>query len=240
MIKIEVCVHCDTIEHTIISAAAACEGGASTIELCHDMANDGLTPSHACIHAARENFTRPGLMVMIRPRPGDFHYSAADLLKMEQQIDMAAECGADGVVYGLLQQEGELALIPLRRLLQRSKKHHLAVTFHRAFDALRQPAPALEQLIDLGVDRILTSGTKWGSGRNALAGLASIGERVERAGDRIDIVVGGGVTPANAAQIVASLSSKRKCFSLHAYSGVQKDGVTNADLVRALCAAANS
>ncbi|MBN1558732.1 copper homeostasis protein CutC, partial [candidate division KSB1 bacterium] len=224
MIKIEVCVQCDSLPDMITSIRAAGAGGAATIELCRDMSVDGLTPERELILAARKNFTLPGLMVMIRPRAGDFCYSASEIAEMGRQIDLAAECGADGVVYGLLQKEGELALKPLRRLLQRSKKHHLAVTFHRAFDALRQPASALATLIDLGVDRILTSGTKWGSGLNALAGLASIGELVERAGDRIDIVAGGGVTPANAAHIVASLTPKRGYFSLHAYSGVQKDG----------------
>jgi copper homeostasis protein len=239
MVKIEACIQCESLPDMIASIRAAGAGGAATIELCREMSVDGLTPGREFILAARKYFDQPGLMVMIRPRAGDFCYRTSEILDMERHIDMAAECGADGVVYGLLGKEGQPALKPLTTLVQRSKKCNLRVTFHRAFDATKNPLQTLEDLIDLGVDRILTSGTPWGRGLGALDGLERIGELFEYAGNRIDIVIGGGVKPANAAQIIASLSAKRGRLSLHAYSGVQRNGLTDATLVRELFNMAN-
>lgn len=239
MIKIEICVQSDSLPDMIAGIRAASAGGADTIELCRDMSADGLTPARASILMARQHFPLPGLMVMIRPRADDFCYSASETAAMGRQIDLAAECGADGVVFGVLRKDGEPAIRPLEKLVHRCKKRNLCVTFHRAFDVARQPLITVDRLLDVGVDRILTSGAPWGSGLGAVDGLEVIGAVIARTRDKIEIVIGGGVSATTAAQIVRALSPVQGHFSLHAYSGVLKNGRTDASLVRALWQAAN-
>ncbi len=232
--KIEACIHCDTLPMMIRSVRAAYDGGASRLELCAAMDVDGLTPSRELIVAAREYFARPGVLVMIRPRAGNFFYTDAEREIMQEQMTMAAECGADGVVFGLLDEKRNIDFTALAKLMRHCQNLKLQTTFHRAFDATPNKFDALENLIDSGVDRVLTSGTTWGDGGGALDGIAPLNELIERAAGRIEIVIGGGVSPQNAAEILRQLSTTNRRVSLHSYSGIRKNGVTETHLVQTL------
>lgn len=234
MIPIEICIECDTLVTLRESVRSAFVGGASRIELCRDMAMDGLTPSREDIEAAREIFIRPGVMAMIRPRAGDFYYTSSEIKKMQQHIDMAASAGADGVVFGALNRNRKVDIKNLGILIDTARSKNLSVTFHRAFDAVSQPLPALHTLIDLGVDRILTSGIPWGHSGTALDGKSRLQEIIAEAADRIEIIIAGGVSPHNAGEIVTQLSKPFGRISLHAYSGVRKKGLTDIGLVQQL------
>jgi copper homeostasis protein len=214
------------------AAKAAYEGGASRIELCSQMKHDGLTPSLNEIKEARQVFPKPGLMVMIRPRTGNFVYNSSELEQMQQQIQHAKNAGADGIVFGAL-QEKNLDYSSTRDLTQLAKSLNLSVTFHRAFDAVENRAEALEELIKLGVDHVLTSGTAWGSKQGALEGLPVIQVLLEQADNRIEIIVGGGINISNIKEIIKRLEGYKN-FSIHAYSGAQENGATTVQAVKML------
>lgn len=234
MIPVEICINADGAQPVAAAVAAAQAGGANTIELCGDMRVDGLTPGRDAIEAARAAFSAPGLMVMIRPRGGDFVYRPDEISRMKGQIARAAEAGADGVVLGLLHgQDGRVDDAALAALMAECRSRSLQVTFHRAFDAAADPHAALETLISLGVDRILTSGSPWGSGAGALAGLPTLQRLVDQAAGRIEIVIGGGVTPANAGTIGAAMPPGAR-IAFHAYSSVLRNGCVSSAAVRAL------
>ena len=249
-IKTEACIGSDGEQPVFEAVSAAYEGGADTIELCSAMHQDGLTPTAGQIGEARRAFRqRPGLMVMIRPRAGDFCYTEPELQLMLTQIKMAAEAGADGVVLGPLHQnDHRIAIEPLSRLLAVSEACDLQVTIHRAFDATPNWPESLDQLIELGVDRVLTSGIAWGQVGSAVDGLPQLKEMVTRGNGRIEFVVGGGVGAQNGAIISHALSlhvqllenDRDHRISLHAYSGIQENGVVTASAVRALVAAGTS
>ncbi|MFO1060397.1 MAG: copper homeostasis protein CutC [Dongiaceae bacterium] len=183
----EICV--DSID----GVRAAREAGAQRVELCANLIEGGTTPSRGMIRRAR---AVPGIAVnvIIRPRGGDFLYDADEFAVMETDVDTAREEGADGVVIGLLQPDGTIDAARSRALIERARP--LSVTFHRAFDMTPEPFAALETLIGLGVDRVLTTGQEV----SALEGLPLIVELVRRAGDRI-IVMPGGITARNADRI---------------------------------------
>lgn len=186
------------------AARAAYVGGAARIELCADMAHAGLTPPASHMRAARQAFARPGLLVMIRPRAGDFCYSAREIEWMLRQIELARMAGADGVVLGVLRaSDGRVAQRLLRRLRQAASE--LSVTFHRAFEATPDTAEALEVLIDSGVDRVLTSGLRWGQVGTALEGSARLARLIRQAGQRIEVVVGGGLASAHVPALLRRL-----------------------------------
>ncbi|MDP6698412.1 MAG: copper homeostasis protein CutC, partial [Candidatus Latescibacteria bacterium] len=168
----------------------------------------------------------------IRTRPGDFSFAAAEVRAMEGQIRRAAEAGVDGVVIGALGADGALDRAALAGLVAAAKGRDLETTLHRAFDATPDPVAALETLVELGVDRVLSSGTPWKSDGGAPEGLESLRETVEQAAGRIEVVVGGGVEPQNADVFATALPGDR--WSLHAYSGVRMDGRVRAERVRAL------
>jgi copper homeostasis protein len=186
---IEVCV--DSVE----SAIAAEQGGADRVELCDNLLEGGTTPSAGAIAIARERLGIK-LHVIIRPRGGDFCYSDIEFAVMQHDIALARRLGADGVVIGILTSEGEIDIERTRALIELARP--LSVTFHRAFDMARDPYRALEDLVGLGVDRILTSGQE----PSVLEGLDLIAELVQRAGDRVVIMPGGG-TERNIAKVVA-------------------------------------
>ena len=208
------------------------------------MHHQGLTPTVEQIKEARGGFQeRPGLMVMIRPRAGDFYYTESELQLMCEQIKMAAEAGADGVVLGVLRQtDGRVATQALQQLMTVSQACHLQTTFHRAFDAAPDQLEALDLLIEAGVDRVLTSGVAWGSAGTAVEGLPMLRKLVGQADGRIEIVVGGGVNRQNGAIILRTLAAKPEALptSLHAYSGIQEKGRLTASAVRAFVAVALS
>jgi copper homeostasis protein len=236
MIKIEACINSDTIDNVQNSVKVAYLGGASRVELCSSMQFDGLTPSKEHIIEARKAFgNRKGLMVMIRPRKGDFSYSKPEILEMHRQIQMAAEAGADGVVFGVLNKnDNRLNKNVFQELLQTSNANNLHVTFHRAFDATPNPLETLDQLLELGVHRILTCGVPWGRKGNALDGIGKLNQYIYQVNGKIEIVIGGGVNPSNVKEILSNLTIIKGSVSVHAYSGVQENGITTARVVKAL------
>jgi copper homeostasis protein len=235
-IAVEICVDASDEAAVRQAAAAARAGGAATIELCAAMHLDGLTPSHACLAAARQALgDLPGLMAMIRPRAGDFCYSAAELALMLAQIELAAQAGADGVVFGLLRASDQrIDLAASQRLLAAARGHRLKTTMHRAFDATPDPDDTLDALLDLGFDRVLTSGLPWGAQGTALDGAQRLASTIQRAQGRLEIVLAGGINPANAGPLLARLPLHAGRVSIHAYSGAQIGGQTTTEAVRAL------
>jgi len=189
--RVEICV--DSVD----GAVAAQEGGADRVELCDNLFEGGTTPSGGCIKVARQKL-RIGLQVMIRPRGGDFHYSAREVEVMREDIRMAKELHADGVVFGCLTPEGDIDRNLTSELLKLARP--LNVTFHRAFDMCRDPKRALEELIALGVDRVLTSGQE----ATCLEGLELLTTLQQQAAGRIIVMPGGGITPRNVNKIVVA------------------------------------
>lgn len=185
---IEACVE------SVESAIAAEQGGAERVELCAALLEGGLTPSAGAIAQARRRLSI-ALHVIIRPRGGDFLYSDIEHQVMLADIDRAKETGADGVVIGALTADGDIDTGRTAELIDRARP--LSVTFHRAFDMARDPLASLDRLIELGVDRLLTSGQE----ESALAGLDLIGQLVTRAAGRIIIMPGAGIHEGNIAKI---------------------------------------
>jgi copper homeostasis protein len=188
--RVEICV--DSVE----GAQAAERGGADRVELCDNLMEGGTTPSAGCIKLARARL-RIGLQVIIRPRGGDFLYSETELEVMAEDIRSAKALGADGVVLGCLTARGDIDVARTQALLEQARP--LNVTFHRAFDMCRDPERALEELIGLGVDRVLTSGQE----ASCLEGLELIARLHRQAAGRIILLPGGGITPRNVQRIVA-------------------------------------
>lgn len=238
-ITLEMCI--DSVE----SAIAAQQGGADRVELCDNLMEGGTTPSAGTIALARRHIDI-GLNVIIRPRGGDFCYSDVEFDVMKYDIETARQLGANGVVIGLLTPDGAVDVERSRVLIDLARP--LSVTFHRAFDVSRDPFEALESLIALGVDRVLTTGQEG----TLLEGLDLVADLVRRAGDRI-IIMGGGVTERTAARIVAqtgltelhtlytvSVDSAMRFRNPRAYMGGElrppefSRMVTSADRVRAL------
>ncbi|MEP7325358.1 MAG: copper homeostasis protein CutC [Gemmatimonadota bacterium] len=188
-ILVEACV--DSVE----SARGAEKGGADRLELCDNLVEGGTTPSAGMIAECRAQVRIP-IYVMIRPRGGDFLYTDVELAVMKQDIALARELGADGVVFGMLTSAGKVDRKLTTQLVNLS--YPLDVTFHRAIDVARDPLEALEVLVDAGVDRVLTSG---GAAR-AVTGAPVIRAMVERARGRIGILAGSGLNERNVAQLV--------------------------------------
>jgi copper homeostasis protein len=187
-VLVEACV--DSVE----SAAAAAQGGAARLELCANLVEGGITPSAGVIAVARELDVI--LHVMIRPRGGDFCYTAREFESMRRDVHEARQRGADGVVFGILTPDGTIDAPRTRILVEDARP--LRVTVHRAFDVTRDPAEALDTLIQLDVDRVLTSGQQ----PTAPEGLALIAALVRRSAGRIGILPGGGITGANVVEVV--------------------------------------
>ncbi len=241
MIPIEICIEASDSDATTQAVNAAFQGGAATVELCADMKQDGLTPSPACLAAARRAFQqRPGLMAMIRPRAGDFCYSPAELAVMLEQIDLAAAAGADGVVFGVLQADDQrIDRDASQHLLAAARRHGLKTTMHRAFDATPDPDATLEALIGLGFDRVLTSGVPWGVKGTALDGAERLAATIQRAQGRIEVVLAGSISPANVGPLLARLPLHAGRVAVHAYSGAQIAGHTTVEAVQILVRAAS-
>lgn len=188
------------------SCVAAQAGGAHRVELCASMPEGGTTPSFGEIRLARK-LIDIRLHVIIRPRGGDFLYTPLELDIMEEDIHMARQAGADGVVFGCLTPEGDLDMPAMRRLMKISEG--MSVTFHRAFDYVRSPEQVLEHLIDLGVNRVLTSGQQ----PTAMQGASLLAELVRQAAGRIVIMPGCGVNEWNIAELAACTGASEFHFS---------------------------
>ena len=180
---------------SVASARAAVAGGAARLELCAGLAEGGVTPSPGMIAAVREAVAVP-VHVLIRPRGGDFLYSQDEMEVMLRDIAEAGRLGVHGVVLGALAGDGQVDAARTVALIAAARP--MAVTFHRAFDLARDPAEALDALIALGVERVLTSGLA----ATAEEGIPVITAMVSRAAGRIGVLAGGGIDEGNAARIV--------------------------------------
>lgn len=194
-VLLEICI--DSVE----SALAAEAGGADRVELCSALFEGGLTPSAGLLETVRER-VRLGVAAMIRPRGGDFCYSDAEFAVMRRDVAVAKKLGADMIVLGLLNPDGTVDRERTRELIALARP--LPVTYHRAFDMAREPFEALDVLLELGVERVLTSGQE----RTAVEGMDLIAELVRRAGDRIIVMPGGGVTERNLQKILRHTGAK--------------------------------
>ena len=189
--RIEICVD------SAAGAFVAERGGAHRVELCDNLLEGGTTPSAGTIKVARRGL-KIGLQVIIRPRGGDFLYSQDELEVMREDIRIAKDLGADGVVIGCLTNEGDIDRTHTAELIALARP--LNVTFHRAFDMCREPLKALEDLVALGVDRVLTSGQE----ATCLEGLELLATLQKQAAGRIIVMPGGGITPRNVQRIVSA------------------------------------
>lgn len=225
---LEVCVG------SVASAIAARDGGARRVELCSALEVGGVTPS---IGLMREVRAVEGLKlhVLIRPRGGDFLYDDTEVACMEQDIIAARECGADGVVIGALTADGDIDVSVCRRLVEAAG--NMSITFHRAFDMCREPMQALEDIIALGCNRLLTSGRAG----TAVEGVALLKQLVEAAGDRLVIMPGCGVNADNARHILDTTgaceihaSARRSVGSgmIYRHSGVSMGNSENDEYAR--------
>lgn len=187
----------EIIGFNIESCIAAQEAGASRIELCDNPTEGGTTPSYGFIKAAREKLSID-LYVMIRPRGGDFLYSDAEFEIMMQDIGMCKNLGCDGVVLGILTPGGNVDKKRCRQLIEYA--YPLGVTFHRAFDRAKDPLQSMEDVIEIGCERILTSGLRL----KAIDGIALLKKLIQQADDRIIIMPGSGVNADNIMQIAES------------------------------------
>lgn len=201
MYKFEVCAN------SVESCVEAQRGGADRVELCAGIPEGGTTPSYGDIVMARKLLITTKLHVIIRPRGGDFLYSDLEREIMLEDVRMARRLGVDGVVFGVLTSDGDIDMDFMRQLMAESEG--MSVTFHRAFDVCRNPFVALEQIIELGCDRILTSGQM----PKAEDGVELLKQLVEKAGDRIIIMPGCGVNAGNIAKIAQITGAKEFHFS---------------------------
>lgn len=173
------------------SCLAAQEGGADRVELCAGIPEGGTTPSYGEIMVARRVLTTTRLHVIIRPRGGDFLYSDLEVERMAADITVCQELGVDGVVFGCLRADGTIDVERNRYLMECASG--MSVTMHRAFDRTADPALALEQVIDLGFDRILTSGQQ----PQAIRGVDLLAKLNRQAAGRITLMAGSGVNEQN-------------------------------------------
>ncbi|MCJ8209921.1 copper homeostasis protein CutC [Mucilaginibacter sp. RS28] len=195
MIRIEICAN------SVTSALIAQEAGAYRIELCDNLKDGGTTPSFGVIKQARE-LLHIKLYPIIRPRGGDFLYTDLEFEIMKADIEQCRLAGCDGVVFGILTPEGDvdkLRCAELKRLAG-----NMGATFHRAFDRCRDPKQALEDIIELGFERVLTSGLE----ENAVKGASLIADLVKQADGRISIMPGAGVRPENLEQLIKTTGAQ--------------------------------
>jgi copper homeostasis protein len=177
-------------------ALAAEAAGAGRIELCDNLVEGGTTPSLGAVEIAVARLTIP-VMVMIRPRGGDFLYTPTETAVMLRDIEAVSRSGVHGVVFGALDRDGRIDRERTAELVAAARP--LSVTFHRAFDLSRDLEESLDALIELGVDRVLTSA----GGPTAVGDLPALERLVRRAGDALSVMPGGGIRPGNVARVAA-------------------------------------
>jgi copper homeostasis protein len=170
--------------------------GATSVELCSSLEVGGITPSYGEIYAARKAVDNIALHVLIRPRAGDFFFSKFEMEAMLADIDACQKLGVDGVVIGCLTKDGDVDKIKLSYLVEAAQG--LAITFNRAIDYARDPLQALEDVIEGGCGRILTSGGR----KTAIEGAPLILRFIEQSGSRAVIMAGGGIRPDNILETV--------------------------------------
>ncbi len=180
---------------TVEAALAAQRGGADRIELCGNLNIGGVTPSVEVMRTVREQLHIP-IFAIIRPRGGDFVYSEGESAEMKRSIAEAKRAGMDGLVAGVLASNGSVDIERTRELVAMARP--LPLTFHRAFDDCGNLRGALEEVIQTGASRILTSG----GAKSALEGAAPLAKLIAAAGSRITIVPGAGISASNIARVV--------------------------------------
>ncbi len=199
--KFEVCANC------VESCISAQNGGADRVELCAGIPEGGTTPSYGEILTARKVLTHTLLHIIIRPRGGSFTYSPLEVERMIADIDISRQLGADGVVFGCLTSKGDIDKDINARLMEHAKG--MSTTFHRAFDVCTDPHQAIEDLIQLGFDRILTSGQQ----PKAIQGIQELAALQRQADKRIQIMAGCGVNEDNITKIYSSTQINEYHFS---------------------------
>ena len=236
---IEICIDCSTEAMALENALASHEGGADRLECCARMDVGGLTPDPRFLERIRRALTDgPEILAMIRPRDGGFEFSDAEVRGMRQDIADAARASADGVVIGAL-KDGLPDRQALDILCAEARQHGLRTTFHRAFDATKDRAQALDMLLAYPVHRILSAGTAWDGGEPASRGVEILLALGRQSAGRIEWVIGGGVGAANLGHLDHHLASVRP-RSFHAFSSVLTDGRTDAGRVATLVAMLNA
>lgn len=203
--RLEICAN------SAYSALQAELGGASRVELCQSLELGGTTPSYGQIRRSRALLTI-GIHVLIRPRAGDFVYSDEEFAEMQEDILFCKEAGCDGVVLGLLHSDGRIDLQRNAALVALARP--MTVVFHRAFDRCKDPLTSLEELIDLGFDRILTSGLEI----TALGGKDLLKALLEQAAGRIEVMPGAGVTAVNMVDLLQYTGAS----SIHSSAKISK------------------
>ena len=192
---IEICLE------SVESVIAAEKGGADRVELCSDLFEGGLTPTIGTVKTALKK-SNIKINAMIRPRGGDFCYSDEEFEVMKEDIKAFKETGINGIVFGILTPDGDVDVKRSKEIIELARP--LAVTFHRAFDMTRDPYKSLEELIELGVDRVLTSGQE----ATVPEGADLLEELVQIAGDRIIVMPGCGITERNFPKLRAKIKAK--------------------------------
>lgn len=188
-LRIEACVN------SVESAIEAEAGGAYRVELCDNLFDGGTTPSIGAIEAARKELGIK-VNVIIRPRGGDFLYSDLELDIMKADVAAARAAGADGVVFGILKADGAVNVEQSQQLVELAGP--MSTTFHRAFDMCADPFAALEDLIALGIDRVLTSGQR----PSAMEGAALTAKLVDAARGRMIVMPGVGIDETNITELI--------------------------------------
>lgn len=190
-VSLEVCAN------SLASALAAQQGGAIRVELCENLSEAGTTPSFGQIAVARK-LLHIKLYVLIRPRAGDFLFDENEMDIILTDIENCGKIGCDGVVIGALLPDGSIDKVNTAKMMEVAHRYNMGVTFHRAFDICADYSQALEDIIELGCERILTSGGK----TTAIEGAATIAHLVEQAAGRIAIMAGSGINENNVTDLV--------------------------------------
>ena len=190
-VLLEVCAN------SVTSALAAQEGGAARVELCENLYEGGTTPSYGQIALAR-NLLHINIYVLIRPRGSDTLYTDLEFDVMIADVRHCIEAGCDGIVIGILKPDGTIDKERCATLVNMAKQHGLGATFHRAFDLSADLNQSLEDVIEIGCDRILTSGGR----TTAMEGAGVIMRLIKQAAGRITIMPGCGISETNAADLV--------------------------------------
>ena len=191
-------------------AREAAAGGARRIELCSAITCGGVTPSHGTIEAIAQANLNIDINVLIRPREGGFCFTEDEITTMCRDIEFCRKTGVHGVVIGALTHDGEIDIEACKRMIEAAGE--LSITFHRAFDVCRDPHKALEQIISLGCDRLLTSGQK----PSAELGTELLAELVKQAAERIIIMPGAGINPQN----IALIEQKTAATEFHSTAAI--------------------
>lgn len=212
-LTLEICV--DSVQ----SAISAERGGAHRLELCNSLSEGGTTPSAGMIEMVKKN-TSLDLHILIRPRRGDFLYSALEFEIIKRDIKAAKDLGANGVVIGILKEDGQIDLERMQELVELSRP--LSITFHRAFDLCADPFKALDDLIKLKVHRLLTSGQQ----PTAYQGMSLIAELVKKAHKQLIVMPGGGINLQNIQEI------RQKTAALEFHTTARKKVISKMDFRR--------